>query len=226
MRSNECDVIVNMNLLRTYLVSPDSIFDIDSLEDFLESLNILGFQRACYPEVNDELHLSYRFVNPRFVAGEPVPEDLYKHSTSSNKQVKTCSELQISDKQLAHLKLSFALNKTQISSQALPDVIEFSTEEPSYTKNNEIAGYYGDVAIDALQKGFQEFLPIFQQSTEQPSESTVQQEEVACEEVVPSSDEPEKKKRKYNKKSREAIKETAKALLFLQQESLAEPMEH
>lgn len=148
---------------------------------------------------------------------------------------KTCSELQITSKELAHLQLQLALIKTQMNRTSTdPDVVDFNTEEPEYTKNNEIAGYYGNVSIGALEQGFQNFFPVFQEnSTAEPEVPPAPVEPHPLteapefvEDVEVSCGEPEKKKRKYNKKSREEMKETAEALLFLQKEAVGVPMEH
>lgn len=251
-------MVINMNLLRKYLLSPDSIFDVDTLEDFIESLHILGFHRGCFPEVDEEnLHLCYRFLNPRFIPFEPVPEDLYKVQSNLGNQVlkltkrmvgigsvkllqklirkKTCSEVRISRSEFAKMKLKFALKKALYQNQCQPllDVIEFNMEEPEYTKNNEIAGYYGNVSIDDLKKGFQNFFPVFQESQDNEEQKVLQQKnqeetvvetpQEASSETEIQSAEPDKKKRKYTKKAREDVKETQEALLFLQKESLVEP---
>ena len=242
-----------MNLLREYLLSPDSIFEVDTLEDFIESLHILGFHRGCFPEVDEEnLHLCYRFLNPRFIPFEPVPEDLYKVQANPGSQImkqtkrmlgsggvkllqklirkKACSEIRISRVEFAQMKLSFALKKALHLNQCQPmlDVIEFNVEEPDYTKNNEIAGYYGNVSISELKKGFQNFFPVFQQNEQKLSKQPNQEEPVvetpqqALSEAEIQSAEPDKKKRKYTKKAREDVKETQEALMFLQKESLVE----
>jgi hypothetical protein len=252
------DVVINMNLLRKYLLSSDSIFEIQTLEDFLESLHILGFYRSCLPEVEEETHhLCYRFVNPLFVAGEPVRDDLYKRladpgspamkhtkrmmSTSSLQLLqklmrkKTCSDLRISQVEFAQLRLDFALQSQLDLSRndSSPDITEFSLDEPDYTKNNEIAGYYGNVTIEALTEGFQNYFPMFQDPASADDVSTTPEDPalsndgpMVSEEVqVIQSEEPKKKKRKYTKKSREELKETEEALMFLQKETMVNAME-
>lgn len=244
-----------MNMLREYLLSADSIFEIQTLEDFLESLHILGFYRSSLTEVDESTqNLCYRFVNPKFVSGEPVCDDLYKHladpaslpmkhtkrmMTGSSIELfqklirkKTSMDLRISRVEFARLQLDFALAKQLDLSRndSLPDITEFSMEEPDYTKNNEIAGYYGNVSIDALKKGFQNYFPMFQDSAAVPLCSDNQDVSLdapmVCEEVeIVQNEEPKKKKRKYTKKTREDVKETEQAWLFLQKEAMGDAME-
>lgn len=236
-----------MNLLRKYLLTEESIFDIYSLEDFIDSLYILGFHRKEPTPIEESQHLCYRFVNPKFDVSMTKQSDLYKnladkessamrHSKRINgngvgllqklMRKKTCSELRISRREFAQLQLDFALNfQLDLSrkNDSVPDIIDFSMEQPEYMKKNEIAGYYGNVPIEALKKAFQNYFPIFQDpedTTGSPEKPEISVDPPTVCEEVEVAPEPKKKKIKYTRKTRDDLKETEQALLFLQKEAM------
>lgn len=251
-------VIVNYNLLQKHLMSPDSEFEIQTLQDFLETLHILGFNRGWFPE-KMETQICYRFINPHFLPNTPIPDDLYKlpvdltskalkntkrmlsshsiHLLQRLMQEKSRQELKISKLELAQLRLNFALQKQQNLMRTDRIIIEYVTEAPEYTKSNEIAGFYGNVSLDALKFGFQNYFPTYHEAKSEPSsqhQQPIQMEETPIIadapfkiEILPcspslQSDEPPKKKRRYTKKSSAILKETREAILHLNQEEMME----
>ena len=263
-------IVVNYNLLSEYLMSDESIFEVRSLLDFIETLNILGFSRSLLPQKvpkdNDSLnseankkqpkYLCYRFFHPNFNVDQAIPENLYNYQSKSplknTKRIlnagqliqnllnkKPRKEMEISKLKLAHEKLLFALNKQLDVLREEPITIKFDMEMPDYVKNNEIAGYYGDVSLEALTLGFQNYFPIYQEQQEPETEiDLIKSEEIQQvedllalynnEEVISSMIEvkpevtPTKraKKRKYSKYETNKAKETTKALLHLQKYEL------
>lgn len=258
--------MIDLNLLQKYLLSKDSIFEVDSLQDFLETLHILGFQRGSLLEKQDDF-LGYRFVNPNFQPSDQVPGDFFKlpknptssafndtvpiiknHSVNLLQRLltKKCRTTKITKLEFARLRLSFELQKRLEESRQECHVIDYDIDEPDYTKNNEIAGYYGCVQLDALKEGFQEYFPIYdeadnlstikEQLMEVEGDFIVLEEEVETVEVksenlseavsvdieqeIPQYDQPPKKKRNVTRKAREANQETAQALFFLHKKEM------
>lgn len=256
-----------MNLMQKYLISKESIFDVDSLQDFLETLHILGFQRRAVREKHDD-YLSYRFVHPHFQPSDQVPDDLFKlpfdpkcsafddtvaiikdHSVKLLHRLlqKKCRTTTVTRLEFARLRLGFALQKRveELNQECL--VVDYDIDEPDYTKNKEIAGYYGCVQLDALKEAFQDYFPIYKDDSEADNLLTIkkqlmeldgdfiilEEEEVddkdenlskaapvVIEQKIQQYEQPPPKKRKYTKKSREANQETAQALFYLQKKEL------
>ena len=234
-------------------MSEESQFEIYTLQDFLESLDILGFARCSQPEAREKKDVCYRFINPNFKPFQDVPEDLYKLKvsiknvgTKNTKRMlgthnfqllqkllrkKNHPELKITPLQLSRMKLQFALEKQLDILCSKASVIEYDIQSPDYAKNNEIAGYYGDVGIETLKEGFANFFPMYQKTLEETKTHDevvamdVEQEvAVECEQVKAlDDDQPTKPKRpKITKQMRDVNKETEMALLNLHLESTQE----
>lgn len=179
-------VLINYNLLSKYLMSDDSLFEVQSLHDFLETLSILGFHRSLLPVKKKHKHLCYRFLHPHFQRSNPIPEDLFKHwqvdqSNTVFKNTKRMldkfgshflqrllnnrsrKEQEIAMTELPQKKLMFALQKQLDSMGEKTLIVEYTIEVPDYIMKNEIAGYYGNVSLGILQKGFQSFFPIYKE---------------------------------------------------------------
>lgn len=257
-----------MNLLQKYLLSKDSIFEVDSLQDFLETLHILGFQRGSVAEKQDD-YLSYRFVHPHFLS-DKVPDDLFKlpcdptcsafeksvpiikdHSVNLLHRLlqKKCRTTKVTRLEFARLQLSFALQKRLEEERQECLVVDYVIDEPDYTKNNEIAGYYGCVELDDLKESFEDYFPIFQdeseadvlqikeqltevdgdyiilgeeqvETVEVSKEDLPQAAPVVVEQEIQQYEPPPPKKRKVTKKNRESNQETAQALFYLQKKEM------
>lgn len=240
-------------------MSNDSVFEVQSLHDFLETLVILGFSRSVSPE-KDQTQLCYRFVHPHFNQSNPIPEDLYKHKMTQSigvfKNTKRMIESsgshvlqrilynrswkevqQISKLDLAQKKLSFALQKQLDALRGEPADVECHFEVPDYMKENQIAGYYGNVSLEQLTIGFQNYLPVYHevppptefvkceetQAVEDPMLVDLKEEEIPIVDFVEIKPEvtPKKRfdrKRKYTKEHRQAYEENEKAWLHLYKE--------
>lgn len=174
---------MNFTLLQKYLASDSSQFKVKSLHDFLHSISLLGFYRHLNPEPTPNLFLCYRFWNPHFRARCDIPEDMYKlpmpkgMSLRGKKRMLDIhtvfflqrlapilnTRLEVSQLDLARFRLHFALQQElDLLRNQSEEEIEFVHNEPEYTKNNEIAGYYGEVEIDSLREAFGNFFPIYQ----------------------------------------------------------------
>lgn len=219
-------------------MSPESEFEVKSLQDFLESLHILGFYRSSLPERSETNHLCYKFMNPWFVAGEAIPNDLYKHLADPEGrtlkgtkrlrsksilllqrllQMKSKAILKMSKLEFAQLRLKFELQKQIDLLYNEPNIIEVNLVEPDYVKSGEIAGYYGDVTAEELKACFQNYLPIFHEETDNALEAESDKMQVSEVTEVKSERIPEPKiKQKYTKKIRDEFKESQEAIKFLE----------
>lgn len=175
------DVLLNFDLLEKYLMSEESIFSIKTLHDFLHCMSLLGFHRFPLPEKTERRFLCYRFVNPNFIEFGAIPDDLYKipfnpifSSLKHKKQVLSTytvqflrrlvsivSKQKMTNLEWAQMKLQFSLQKELETIRDQTIEIEFVFDEPDYSKNNEIAGYYGNVSLDLLCEAFEDYFPIY-----------------------------------------------------------------
>lgn len=87
----------------------------------------------------------------------------------------------ISRLQFARLRLQYVLQRKIDLMKYEQDIIDHNIEEPEYRKNNEIAGYYGDVEIETLKKVFRNYFPIYQ-NVEEPME--VNQQATVVDQVI------------------------------------------
>lgn len=252
---------INLNHLRTYLQSKDSIFEVDTLQDFLETLHILNFQRCLCSRSDDDVH-SFRFVNPNFVMSGEVPDDFYKLPVDPRSLVldntvpivsdnnmnllhrllqRDSRNIKLTKRELAHLRLSFALQKRLEDVRMERLVVDYEIDDPDYMKNAEIAGYYGSVELADLKEGFQHYFPLLCDQPEVDegiamsvdedvqNEVVMEVEAVTVNEVVmeavqvvkaPSVYEPPIKKRKVVTKKIRERQETAQALFFLENKEI------
>lgn len=230
--------------MQSFLLSDKSPFEVRNVQDFIETLDILGFSRGAYPEQRDSKHVVYRFSNPNFKRGQPAPEDLYKLKTGHQLNGKATKRmlnshnikfiqnllekhhappLKMSKLDLAHMKLNFALEKQL---EKFVENAEHSVVDPDYVKSKEIAGYYGDVPLNSLKFAFQNYFPIYNPDLDEEPEAEPEAPPAPVNPVwqmptpAPSVDQivPVKK---FSKQCREASRENEQALAFLHQESMA-----
>lgn len=202
--------MINFDLLVDYLVSNESVFEVESLHEFIETMNILGFHRGLHPLKKEKKHLCYQFFNPNFKSESSNPENLYQrnlHLSSNFKgskqmsnfegsrlmqrllQRSVCKNLNVTKLQLAHMQLNFALQKQLDLLRNDQSIVEFQVDDPD-SMNNEIAGYYGTVQIDDLKDAFQDYFPIYVEDRNStplvppPEEFQVVEEDV----LMPNSD--------------------------------------
>lgn len=236
------------------------MFEITTLQDFLETLSILGFYRCSQPE-KEPRYLCFRFVNPFFREGCEVPEDLYKLTVDPSKmrnkkrilsvksiqllqrleRMKSKHELKITKLEFAKVQLKFALQKRLQTLQENHEIIEHAKTEPEYVKEKKIAGYYGDVKLEALEKAFCDFFPIYELIEAPTKDESMQVDElegfapliydddgpkpesptvpeVDTEVIVEADKKPKGKKRKLNNPTGH-FKETEQALMCLFKET-------
>lgn len=86
-------------------------------------------------------------------------------------------ELKISRLEYARLRIDYEFQRRDNLLRRQLDIIEHDVNEPEYLKENEIAGYYGNVSLEALKNGFGNYFPIYQNAP--PTE--VKQEEITQE---------------------------------------------
>lgn len=245
--------MIKPRLLLKYLTSLDSVFEVKSLTDFLATLTILGFVRVLK---NENKSKNFQFVNANFRPDDPVPEDMYKQTFTLPKnatqisksyglellerllQMKRRQAFPVTKLEIAQMRLRFALQKQLDVLRHEPSNVEPYFEKPEYMKNNEIAGYYGNVSLDSLKSCFQNYFPIYLEENDDKPIVVEEPVTVALRDEV--SMEPQRKKRKYNKKEvegieekpiktrsynkkareREDIQEANKAAMFLQMEAM------
>lgn len=249
--SESSDILVNIDLLHLFLLSEKSPFEVCTVQDFIETLDILGFSRRVIPDHGGKKQVMFRYSNPNFKRGQPVPDDLYKLKTSPQYTGKSSKRmlnthnikfiqnllekhhsppLKITKLDLAHMKLQFALETQLEKFVGNAEAVESPVDDPDYVKTKEIAGYYGDVPLDALKFAFQNYFPIYNPDSEEVPQVPAAPMNPVWQTTAPvmwqvpaqasSSDQivPEKK---YSKLCREANRENEQALAFLHQESLA-----
>ena len=156
--------------------------------DFFETLHVLQFSKTC----STKNKISYFFVHPKFGKNMELSDDFYKEAIDmSSKELKNTKRMspmhhielfdrlirmnnskkvKISRLEFTRLKLQYVLQRKIDLMKYEEDVIDHNIEEPAYKKNNEIAGYYGNVEIDTLKKVFRNYFPIYQSSVEEPME--------------------------------------------------------
>lgn len=182
-------------------MSNESIFEVQSLHDFIESLDILGFTRSALPDKKHANQLCYRFFHPHFSRDKPTPDDIYKLRTDFqstqlkherrmlaktggqllNKLLnkKPRKERKVLEKKLTKLKLLFALQKQLDVMRNEPKILEYDMEIPAYMENNEMAGYYGNASIEDLKEVLEGYFPMYQEVQQEESRSvSVKVEEI------------------------------------------------
>ncbi|CAG9801864.1 unnamed protein product [Chironomus riparius] len=186
IKFSEKKIEVDPEQLGEYLASNASIFPIKTVMDFFETLHVLQFRKTC----STRNKISYFFVHPKFGKNSIIFDDFYKEEIDMNikelKNTKRMSpihyielfdrlirmnntkKIKISRLEFTRLKLQYVLQRKIDLIKYAEDVVDHNIEEPAYTKNNEIAGYYGNVEIDTLKKVFCNYFPIYQTSVEEP----------------------------------------------------------
>lgn len=235
--------MINIRLLADYLESQESIFEIRTVRDFFESLQIIGFSRGISHEKNQMTNDVYRFINPNFRRNHPALHNLYKFEVDPNRlELKNTKRLveahsltlierlmqkrsrqKLSKLDFAHFCLDLALQKHPAAPRNLLLENEHCFEDPDYVKNEEIAGYFGNVSIEDLKNGFQNYFPIYQEIVPVPEveamdveiKTDIQAEDYSMDTSGPSAP----KKPKYEKPSI-GSKETYQALAFLHKDSV------
>lgn len=270
-------ILINYEKLHNYLLSDESVFQNVSLIDFFETLHILQFSRTSYPKKSKEAtsngnKIFYNFINPNFPpGGDSVADDFYQRPidiTSVNmlkgtKRMmnlhhiglfqrlinRSCTQdVKLSKLEYARMRINYEFQRRTVLLCKEVDVIEHDINEPQYYKDNEIAGYYGNVSFEALKNGFCNYFPIYQEATandntnessqdikndNQQSSSSIHYEQVpilndASEIIAPSAevevfeDKENKRKRKrkpYTKRAAKiSKKETEDAISNMQME--------
>ncbi|KAG5683988.1 hypothetical protein PVAND_013241 [Polypedilum vanderplanki] len=172
---------IDIMKLNDYLLSSESIFNIRCIIDFIETLHVLRFHRA--NQTKNET--GFIFINPNFNQDQEVPDDFYKQTFEGVKnnvlngtrrlsiihnfglfekllRMEKRSEAKMSRLEFARLRLKFALQKQLDLKRCEIDTIEHNIEEPDYVKNQDIAGYYGNVELSLLKNAFGNYFPIYQ----------------------------------------------------------------
>jgi hypothetical protein len=202
--------------LNEYLQSSESILSIRYIMDFIETLHVLQFNRVNYSRGET----SYFFVNPNFTADQTVPDDFYKQPIDVTKanvlngtrrlssvhriglferllSMQKRSDARISKLEFARLRLKFALQRKLDLKRYELDIIDHNIEEPDYVKNQEIAGYYGNVELSLLKNTFGNFFPVYHNdeptaaaATETDAQAPLEEQQVpmVVDEAEPSVD--------------------------------------
>ena len=202
IKFREHGIEVDLEQLSEYLTSEASTFPIRTVMDFFETLHVLQFSKSC----GSKNKVSYFFVHPNFGKDKALSDDFYKQAINmSCKELKgtkrmspmhhielfdrlirmnNSQKVKITRLQFARLKLQYVLQRKIDLMKYEADVIDHNIEEPDYKKNNEIAGYYGDVEIGILKKVFCNYFPIYQNTVEEPMEVDQPIEDAAVDQVA------------------------------------------
>lgn len=202
IKFRENGIEVDLEQLSEYLTSEASTFPIRTVMDFFETLHVLQFSKSC----GSKNKVSYYFVHPNFGKDKALSDDFYKQAINmSCKELKgtkrmspmhhielfdrlirmnNSQKVKITRLQFARLKLQYVLQRKIDLMKYEADVIDHNIEEPDYKKNNEIAGYYGDVEIGTLKKVFCNYFPIYQNTVEEPMEVDQPIEDAAVDQVA------------------------------------------
>ncbi|XP_070502186.1 uncharacterized protein [Chironomus tepperi] len=200
--------IIDIDEFNDYLASKESIFPIKTAMDFFETLDVLQFSKIC----STKNKISYSFVHPKFGKNKAISDDFYKQSIDMNcKELKSTkrmspmhhielfdrlirmhnkNKVKISRLEFARLNLQYILQRKIDLLKRELDVIDHNIEEPEYSKNSDIAGYYGDVEIGTLKKVFRNYFPIYQNNAEEQMEVVHQVEEQPVDNEVPNVQDP------------------------------------
>lgn len=227
---------VDPEQLSEYLSSEASTFPIRTVMDFFETLHVLQFSKSC----GSKNKVSYYFVHPNFGKDKALSDEFYKQAINmSCKELKgtkrmspmhhielfdrlirmnNSQKVKITRLEFARLKLQYVLQRKIDLMKYEADVVDHNIEEPDYKKNNEIAGYYGDVEIGTLQKVFCNYFPIYQNTVEEPMEVD-QPTEAAVDQVA---EQPMDNEIIYTKDPVDKIQDTASQEIIIDVCSLPE----
>lgn len=205
-------VLLNYEIVYDYLMSNKSVFPNCTLMDFIETLHVLQFSRSHARKSSDANKVFYNFINPNFQ--DPLPDDFYKrpiditncHMLKGTKRITNlhyialfdrlikrsyAQEIPISPLQYAKLRIHYEFDRRNSLRDRTLDEIIHDVEEPEYVKQNEIAGYYGNVSLTALKNGFCNYFPIYQETPQTPQLSAIEEEQEVIQEEVPQQKEAE-----------------------------------
>ena len=160
--------------------SDKSIFEIVTLKDFLETMHILGFSKVNSTEISPRS--VHKFTSEQFKRGTEIIPDVYQHikkvSIPKNRKrmiasfellqklslVEKRSQMKVSHLELSRIKLKLALEHNFCNiNEKENSAIRCHVVEPDYLKTKEIAGYYGNVSLEKLKKGFTNYFPLYQE---------------------------------------------------------------
>lgn len=182
-------------------MSSDSIFPQCSLMDFFETLQVLQFSRSTHAKKIPDSpadKIFYLFINPNFVEDQEVPDDFYKRPIDITKcnvlkgtkrmtnnhhiglfqrllDRASANQLKISKLEYARMRIDYEFQRRDNLIRRQLDVIEHDVNEPQYVKDNEIAGYYGNVSLELLKNSFCNYFPVYQNEAPQREESNDQE---------------------------------------------------
>lgn len=186
-------LLINIEMVHEHLLSDESLFRECTLMDFFETLQVLQFSRTAHSKkVPDSNKIFHIFVNPNFEKHGEVPNDFYKRPIDITKcnalkgtkrmtnvhyinlfnRIMNRAErkfLEVTPYEFARLRIDYEFQRRDSLILRQENVVEHDIDEPQYLKDNEIAGYYGNVPLDALKDGFGNYFPIYQ--TEPPIDS-------------------------------------------------------
>lgn len=192
-------------MLSKYLISEESRFEVKLLDDFLQTLNILGFHRCYFADKKE--NNTYRYVHQHFSKDQEVPQSLFSQpidatfSLLKNTKRMICtsgtdlierlnksaarSQLKMTKIELARMRLKFALQKqVDMMTTKVAENIQIDIEVPDYITANEIAGFYGNVPLELLEKGFCEYFPMYQDpSIESVTQNSTQPQPAATDSI-------------------------------------------
>ena len=164
----------------SYLQSDKSIFEITALKDFLETMHILGFSKVNSTESSSQS--VHTFTSELFKRGTEITSDFNQHirmvSIPKNQKrmsasfellqkltlVEKRSQIKVTHLDLSRMKLKLALEHNLcILNEKENSALRCNVVEPDYLKTKEIAGYYGNVSLEKLKKGFTNYFPLYQE---------------------------------------------------------------
>lgn len=195
IRFHQHGILINYQDIHDYLLSKECVFKDCSLMDFFESLQVLQFSRLTHSKKYGSTKSFYLFINPNFHSDLiEVPDDFYMtpiditsfHLLKGTKRMTNlhhiglfqrllnrsyASKLKISRLEYAILRIDYEFQRRKSLLNKEEDLIKHDVQEPQYVKDNEIAGYYGNVPLEALKIGFSSYFPIYQEQNTEDEEN-------------------------------------------------------
>jgi hypothetical protein len=205
-------ILISYQNVLDHLLSPNNLFPECSLMDFFETLHVLQFSRTTHSKKTaDSTKTFFIFINPNFSSDLPVPDDFYKlpiditncHLLKGTKRMTNIHhvrlfkrlldransrKLQISRLQYARMRINYEFQRAASLKCPQVDVIEHNVDEPQYVKDNEIAGFYGNIELDVLKTAFGGFFPIYQKPPTTPEQPEISSPADNEEEISISND--------------------------------------
>ncbi len=87
----------------------------------------------------------------------------------------SAKDFKISRLEYARLRIDYEFQRRDSLLRYEITEVEHDISEPDYVKNNEIAGYYGNVSLEALKTGFCNYFPMYQQAETSKQAANVQE---------------------------------------------------